>query len=655
VDDAPQNTDTGFKQVRMELAPAGKAVLPERDGPRDSTRVALYFPRTTKTLPSVILAMPGQGFFTVPVGIPFIPIEYAPGGRLIRIGDLHQAARSGDVVLLSDLGGPATTDVLSYVSMNCRPKDLTAARANELAPPAFSLLTADGKRQAPVVPAGPVADGDLVVFKNVQPTAPSATIEAAGPAWEPSSKSVAVIPNAVAVSLPVELIPAGILRLTLSTDAADWLQTIARRPCRDDGGPQSGVLLELFRAGSESVLRTATVSTADDRLFVFDQLPVGKYDVVINVVGYHAVFRKSVVLKTGEQTVFIEPDLYKVSGTVTRQNGAVRASLQFNELTVGTNPLGWYSAHFLSGTAFDRVTITECDTGAQFVVFPPSGAQLTGILDFELPDTHAVRVMDDDTSEPISNARVTVSVSSPSDPQLLLYGEGQRTDTGGNASLTTTPLGKFRVCAKAEGYSEICREAGHDKDTLLRLRREAVFTGTIVGAAPVRRAVALFTTREGLTTEAIPIRQDGTFSFARPHGQDESIIFVSADHPLFLLAVPATMPLVVTLPSVPVRTVEVTVAGDDEHEIGITIGRNVVPSAALSRHQAAHGAGTFTIARRLVLADIAETAPITVYKGFSAARPASVPPLIDVFARPELLATFSHRVVPANSNTVVLP
>jgi hypothetical protein len=655
VDDDPQNTDTGFKQVQIELAPAGKAVLPKRDGPRDSGRVALYFPRTTRTLPSVVPATPDQAFFTVPIGLPFIPIEYGPGGRLIRLGNLHQAVTPDDVIVLSELDGPVTTDILSYVFVNCRPKDLTGAKAHELPPPTFSLLTADGKRQAPVVPVGPIAEDDLIIFKNVQPAAASATIEATGPAWEPTSKSVTVIPNAVAVSLPVELAPAGMLRLTLSPNAADWLQTITAKPCHEAGSRPSEVLLQLFRSGSESALRTAAVRSADDRLFVFDQLPPGKYDISINVIGYRNVFRKSVVLKTGEQTVAIEPDLYKVSGTVTRQGSPVQASLQFNDLTVGTNPLGWYSAYLPSGAAFDRVTITECEGGAHFVVFPPSDAHFTNVLDFDLPVAHAVRVMDDDTSKPIGNARVTVSVSAPGDPHMLLYNEGQRTDDGGNAALTATPIGKFRVCAKAEGYAEICKAAEHKGDTELRLHREAVFVGTIVGAAPVGRAAVLFTTSEGLTTEAVPVRQDGTFSFNRAHGPNEFVVFVSADHPLYLLPVPATTPLVVTLPPAPIRTIDIMAAGDDEHEIGIAIGGNVVPSAALSRHQAAHGAGTFTVAGRLTIAEIAETAPITAYKGFPAARPVTVPPSIDAFARPELLATFSHRRVPANSNTVVLP
>ncbi|MBV9494535.1 MAG: hypothetical protein JOZ54_09830 [Acidobacteria bacterium] len=652
VRDDPRNTDTGFKQVQMDLAPAGKATLSSSARRlKGDDRIALYFPRSAKTVPFVIPNIPDEGYFTVPIGLPFLPIEYELGGRPVRVGNLHAGIAANDSVVLDDFDAAPGTDVLSAVSVSCRPKELTAANASELPPPAFALRTSDGKQSISIVPTGRLAAGDLVVFKNA-PATTDATIIATGSTWEPSTKTVALAPNTLTVVPSLELIPAGALRVQLSATAEDWVRTVAEKPCGDRDARKRDVVLRLSSTGGAS-LRTLPLGERD---LVFDQLRADTYALSIESVGFRSVYDKRIVVKTGEQTVEIAPDLTSLSGTVMRHGRPVHASLQLNELTATTNSLGWYAAYRPSDVAWDRALIWDCETGAQFVVFPSREALLSNNLDVELPDAHSVRVLDDDTSKPIGEALITISVPSPEDPRELLYNRGQRADGSGFALLATTPLGNFRLCASAEGYEEDCRLVNGERETSLRLRRKDTLVGKIVGAGSVTRAMLLFVSPEGAIRETAAVRADGTFRHERPHGAGELAIFVSVDHPLFVLPVPPAMPLTIELPSVPIRSFDVMTDGKDDYEIGIAIGDVIVPSAALSRHQAARGAGAFTVAGRLTIADIAATAPITVYKGFSrSTRPPTVASSVDIFARPELVATFARRIVPANASTVVLP
>lgn len=655
VRDDPRNADTGFKQVQIDLAPAGKAILSERARRwKAGDRIALYFPRSAKTVPFVIPNVPEEGYFTIPVGLPFLPIEYESGGTPVRVGNLHAGIAANGAVVLDDFDATPSTDLLSVVSMSCRPKELIGANAGDLPPPVLAARASDGRQSAPIVPTGRLAAGDLIVFKNVPATGPDVRLVATGSTWEPSTKIIALAPKTLTVDPSFELVPAGVLRVRFSASAEDWLQTAAEKPCRDHDTRKRDVALRL--SGTEGApLRTASLGSSDREL-VFEQLRAGAYALTIESVGFRSIYDERIVVKTGEQALEIAPELSRLSGTVTRRGRPVHASLQLNELTVATNALGWYAAYLPSSLAWDRALITDCETGAQFVVFLSREALLANSFDVELPEAHSVRVLDEDTSKPIGDASITISVPSPEDPRELIYNRGERTDGSGVASLATTPLGNFRLCAAAEGYEEDCRLVNGERETSLRLHRKDPFVGRVVGAGRVTRAMLLFVSPAGTVLETTVVREDGTFRHQRPHGPGEFVIFLSADRPLFALPAPPSTPLTIELPTVPIRSIDIVTDGQDDYEIGIAIGDVVVPSAALSRHQAARGAGTFTVAGRLAIADIAATAPITVYKGFSrSTRPPIVAPSVDPFARPELLATFVRRVVPGNANTVVLP
>ncbi|MDQ3283928.1 MAG: hypothetical protein M3Q69_21195 [Acidobacteriota bacterium] len=580
----PNNTDSGFKSIQLDLTPAVSIALPS------APRVVLYFPGTASRMSFSLPLQPGESRATVPQGADFIALAMSER-RIVRVARGIWTNDGTANVAWSTGARPAVIGAIRFPRL---PSDVT----REFPQPEITLKTEEG-RIASVLRHGRVRDANLFLFDNV-PQTRDAAIEVSGPTYEPAQIGVDLSTKGsdVVIAPPVQVTPAAELTVSLSADAADFLRGLTDRCESADitAAPQWQLVLDGCSGapGCRRIERRDLTLTAGPQELKLPSIPLGDYELRIEMSCKRVVWRSPWTAPAGAVSLTVLPALSRIVGTVRRAGIPVRARIAIGNGAAMSTADGMWSVVSAADRTRGRIDVTTCDHDADTYTFFP-GTPLTHMatIEIDLPSPVDLTVVEANSRTPIADAKISITVADPDSRAVLLNAPGPRTDIDGHARLRNPPAGRpYVICAKADAHDEACGTPENGSLTLA-LPKIVDERGTIEGVAGVERGMLFFVNASGDTLEAVTVARDGTFRFRQPHAGQHAI-FISASHPLALIAVPMVDPATLRLPAGRIRSVTIRSAPAEDVEIGLALGDVIVPSAALSRHQAFRGLSTVT-------------------------------------------------------------
>lgn len=341
---------------------------------------------------------------------------------------------------------------------------------------------------------------------------------------------------------------------------------------------------------------TQDVSAANSATTTLEGVPAGSY--VLRLQDSRGdLFAQPAIATAGEYTeVHATFNAFLLYGTVRRAGKPVQARLLF---ATGEAPSDAFTGAFTAALRRDplanAVLVQPCDGGSPYRHIVDVAPTAGSTMDIEIPDRQLVVSVRSTTGERVAGA--TVEYTPMKNERTDYYtAPAQRSDATGAVVFSQVPGRRLRICATHDDYEGQCAEvdARRDRETItLTMRRQAAFRGRIL--APGATGFLTWVASTGIATEEVAVT-DGEFLYRQPHSANEYVIFTSPNYPLHVLrGVPPNddgSPWEITLPTLPIRSVTVTLAADCSQEagiIGLWIGGRYIPLNTLVNHQQFHG------------------------------------------------------------------
>ena len=628
--DGPAAPEAGYHELQLPLVASATV---DFSGLKELG--AIYVPATASALPVPLDARR----VTIPAGVDVIPLLIRDG-RPVAIGDTIDA-HAGETYL-PRFRPPAsgTFDLIGWLDVDRSLADVLRTRKM---PPALLEIT-DG-RGAKVHPIGePVPHHGLIIARDLAGNA--AEVNVIGDYWSGTKVTIARNAPLVVHEAPVHIVPASVIDVDWSVDAASIRPS--RTSCGDPApegtanrlppvevrlldcpGVQGGIEARLIDTGTcREVRKERTADFRPAGKTTFTKVPAGAW--VVEVVAGQQ--RNKVVAPVGPfeigtrvaATVSIAPAA--VFGRVSRNGAPVAAVVAFSTGRAATDPAtGEYRAS-VTAAPNELVRVRPCDGSPEYVHVFDAPPQLNSAVDIAIPDDEVrVTVADAASKAPIRDASVFVKRldAAGKDVGVLFVVPSDTSETGEVAVRQVQVGRRVKICATRTSYAVACSEplvASETPSVRLELQPMAARVGKIV-PAPNGPAAIGFVSADGRLIENLAVGPDGTFAYSHDLTPGEYAVVTGEHLPLFVSPIgpPLMDGLNITIPPVGARSIEVSIAPDAAQSnglIAVAVGGLRVPPDLFSIHQTLHGQQPAILGRGpLVIADIMETGPIVVTLG----------------------------------------
>lgn len=589
----------------------------------DDERIFVYVPRTGS-------AMPLQAAVPAGVVVPLVVRE----GRIVRIGAPVELAE-GET---RDADPPATStraDVIVPIAFKALPEGSRGA-------PEIALVDSAGQPHrniAPMTRLEPGAAG-LAIFRGVTPGA--ATVTLSGSRWATVEAKVDATPQVTASNEILIARPAS--RLIVHWWSPVDLATL--RPSVSECKAEADVLGRVATSDSQTFTARlfvcpdepnpiparckrgdpVEIATGDLRGQVeFSDVPVGTHFVMLAYPSLPTIVKRVEVVNAAEATADIELRYFSFFGKVTRGEEPVHARV-FGAVTDPAT--GSYVAVMSQRPARPvPYSVTFCDGSGRYRFVPDEPPVENAEFNIEVPENRiVVEVADKTTGLPIEDALVHLAAIMPDGPPGAAHYAGPAGKTGNDGRLVIEPVLRNRelhICASHADYNRSCADdfVMKDREKSIRLALEKALKrrGRITTGKPQNGQLIWFS-RDGKITEMIrEFTDSGEFTYRVPHAEGEIVVLLSADGPLFAFHHPRLLddqPLEITYPSVPRRSVTVTLSADSREEVAfvaLQIGDITVPIDGVGWHlMARRTQSSLRPSWTVTIPDVLETGPISV-------------------------------------------
>jgi hypothetical protein len=229
------------------------------------------------------------------------------------------------------------------------------------------------------------------------------------------------------------------------------------------------------------------------------------------------------------------------------------------------------------------------------------------------------------------------------------------------ARMQSVPQREMRIQVSAPGYQKkdverFTMDKRERKTINVQLMPLEGSAGTVVSPASFDSATIYWFTANGEETEHADVASDGTFVFARKHDSSETMVIVSASHPLWAVKSPVMrLGDTIKLPFPPSsRSFEVITKGPSAF-LTVAMGGVRVPLAAFREHQQLRrNPSTTQPGRVLPVNDIAAVGTIDVLLGPAVEMVAPRAAAVDVFTLPQFKIV-TRRLEPDQTTVSFVP
>jgi hypothetical protein len=652
-----------YKGIQVDLVPAAKLnVSAIKRILQPKQHAVIYFPGTDADhLPFLFPVRGDEDTLLVPAGRKCVPM-IAEQSRPVWIGAPLQLA-PGEMIE-ADIAPLAPLTLVAWVQFDRKALRRWGGPLDVPPPPAIDLMTPYGKRFAPIVPVHHFGEPDLVLIPVPRDAHGPAELVVAGDHWSTYQRSLS-LPNSAGVVTLDAPIPMTLLgAVSISWDLNG--QAFAASSCApaESSHPRLELLICSVNPSTSSsdglpqYCRVVREVDASDRSVIelWDIEP-GDYWVRFTPAGGVTPWYEQIVVESGAKVARrLVPHYNTITGRVTRANRAVSSVVTFvGGFGVSDATTGFYRAYLRRDPRTNSVSVRPCDGTSSFFDKPDHSLQAGDVYDIELPaNAVQIRAIDSTTENPVVSADCQVRAEFTRDSVSRFA--AKKTDDAGRTDLALSgrvleraKKTKPALCCEHPEFATTCMDLPEDLETptTVRMERKNARHGKL-SVSPVDGGRLYWIADGRGVTEQVDVNRDGTFVFSRNHGEDEYLVFVSRNLPLYAIPAPHASDdgLEVALPSASTRNVRVH-AAPGSHErlpIAVAIGNRVVPQEAFSFHQAMRGHQTdLQPGEALQLTDLCATEPIRVIAGYTESQqPASYPPGTDFFLLPQHRITFRY-------------
>jgi hypothetical protein len=586
----------------------------------DGDALFAYVPETAVAIPLAV----SDGVALVPAEMTFILIAASPKG------------------IITGVSAPARSDTPDItLTKRAIVGWLQAKLPTSGAPKSSPIVMLDGKHKpdgALKLDASP-----LIVFRNANDGKHELTLR--GDSWKTQTVAVEA-KDITVVKAPIVATPSRNLtvRWTLLNDPA----TLAPKeeacdvPAAKVSGPMTMTLLDcpgmLPNAWYMSVDRrkcrdAATVRLPEDQRHgraELHDLASGPYLLRFSREKLPDLWQSIIVPDDRDGDVAANVEYFRLFGTITRGGKPVRSSVAVGEGVTLSEPDGKYELTVSESRIFNRLKLVPCDTGEEYQHIVDERPVANSRLDIDIPmNVLKVDVVDDTDGTPIPNAHIQYSVvrngKEGDDGEAWYGGDIGTTDEHGRYLLKQNDKNhRIHICARREDYENKCGddfrfEEQAEVGVHLALKKLVLHQGRVHVAGPIDTGMIFWDTRDGVRIEQSRTKEDGSFTYTKPHPPGTIVSFISSSHPLYVFLQPPindAQPFDFALPSAPIRSFELVLGEASTAPIvffTLALGDLTMPMNTLSAYAPRHGTrNAIQKGGTAVVRDILETAPISI-------------------------------------------
>jgi hypothetical protein len=652
------------KESVVELVEGGTVRL---DGPGlgDAQQLVLYFP-PLGTFSELTVPVPiGQSTVTVPRNRAFLPI-LMQGSTVVAVGKAQEIGESGLVSIPKARDGSFNLIIVPLISRMTVDEVQSAGLSTR---PVIRILQ-DGVEidRHEITSLNPP---DLAIFRDL-PFAPTSVfeVEIGGDQWLRVNDTVDQFDGATLVLDGTrETFPVSGLEIRVPSS-----EQHIRASCATEEPSESRVVLlnctSILQPGQrvEEVnkdrcsLASEDVVAADDPVTRVGDLRAGSYVVELRS-GGQLLGQQLVHLPAGEskEVDFLARSGTLVTGRVSYEDGSsANADIRINQRRAGTDPRsGQYSITISDAVAarVPFVIVRECQSGHETIVLLANALETDSRLDVTLSlERQRLVVRDAVSGKPVENALASIAVAhrfrDPARPRAAGAVAAGRFSSGtsdarGELSVSEVqPPRATELCVEHVDYDRRCLAwtgvVGPALTVALQPRVSQTGRIRVNGAIALGRVAWV---RDGIATEMALVNATGEFRYDRKHAADETLVFVSRSHPLFVVPWREDGEISLALP----RTMTFSVRTADRRDamLALEIAGTLIPHDLFTFHQSIRGDLPFVIGGGpLRVADLAVAGAIVVIKGPASDSPElSAFPDADIFTLPQYRRSLPRMVV----------
>ncbi|MEA2571730.1 MAG: hypothetical protein QOI24_3731 [Acidobacteriota bacterium] len=599
---------------------ARQAAREKVNGLADGDALYAYVPETAVAIPLVV----SDGAAFVPVETTFILIAASPKGIITGVS-APSRSDTPDITLtkrafigwlqtkLPKTGAPKSPPI---VMLDGKHKP-DAALKLEASPLIIFRDASDGKHELTLrgdswkTQTIALESKEITVMKEPIVATPSRNLTIR---WTLLNDPATLAPKEEACDVPAAKITGPMTMTLLDCPGMlpnAWYMSVDRRKCRD----------------------AATVTLPDDQRHgrtELHDLASGPYLLRFSHEKLPDLWQSIIVPDDRDGDIAANVEYFRLFGTITRGGKAVRANLAVSGGETVSDADGKYEVTITDSRIGNMVTVIPCDTEQEYRHINDERPPANSRFDIDIPqNVLTIDVVDDADGKPIPKAHVSFGLvmngKEGEDGGAWYAASADSTDDNGRTIVKQTDKDhKVLVCANRDDYERKCADPFRFEEQAevgirLALKKLVLHQGSVHVAGPIDTGMILWHTRDGVQIEQSRTKEDGTFTYSKPHPPGTIVSFISSSHPLYVFLQPLVndaQPFEFALPSAPVRSFEVVLdeaATAPNVFFTLALGDLTIPMLTLSSYGPRHGTrNSIRKGGTAVVRDILETAPISV-------------------------------------------
>ncbi|HET7712807.1 MAG TPA: hypothetical protein VFL80_12815 [Thermoanaerobaculia bacterium] len=675
---APPTSPDGYRRVVDEVYPATTVDITELRKSLGSGEWLAFVTEDSEQNVGMVYPVPtGATSVLLPLNWPLLPLvirDQMP----VRAGTRTILTAEKPPDIRFDPPAVGTGDVLTWIDVDSQ-QFPAHIRSDKIGRFAISLRHGNTEHPPVLRTLHPrMAYTVLQVFKGI-PAGP-AIIRLSGRLWQTYDLPVIVKPGSLQVTeQPLRASLGSALRITYAIPASAVPVSAAGSTTCEAGAADYSASVTLHRCTNvtdavANELRDCTLvrksDISQDEAADMPGLTPGGY-VVETRDSALGITRRAVTLQPLEDVaVQIEPYAFPLFGTVTHRGKPVRALLTFAagsrfERTTVTDAAGRYRTILGGDPRNAGIDVAMCDGSFTVIVNPEAPLTPNQTYDIVLPGAAVTVTVHDDAGRPIPDARTRILNHRTDGSGIQSISQARSNETGIAHYASVLHKSPIQVCAAKVGFRSTCLEKtelqeNEHRRVRITLTSGGLTRGRLAPANAFTHARMFWVDPAGHETEAVRVEPDGSFQLARSHSENEYVVLVSPNQPLFVIErwrrTPEGEVLIEVPLGAPSRSFQVGMAPSapaGSRYCTIAVGNRFVPTDVFGFHEMIRGVDPIvTPAMPLQVRDIAATGQITVILGPSREE---VPPGLDpknFYAQPQFIPIVRKLPVPDTADSV---
>lgn len=590
---------SGYQELGVNLVPSCTVRETDTEVLEGDAYLALWFSDTPDSLSSIRPISPVSGQTPVPASTPFLPIV-VQGGLPVAVGAPRQCS-AGEMYELSarTVRDESTRTLVAWVRTARR--EILALDTIPL-PPEIVLVDHEGREIATEFPLGAAASAGLTlqIFRNVP--AGIVSVRTSGMLWAKHEIQVdmSAADGTVLMDEPLTLVPAGSIRLS-------WAVPASPAPCSDAEAaiePEADLAIAVARCDQSGCIELDGARvTGESGEIAFGSLPEGTLLVGLEGRGFRLT--RQFESRPGVVTsVSLEPDTFRISGSVTKAGSPVEAVVRFETGVAHSDAFtGAYDVSLPADPKRNLIFVEPCGTGKRYAHILDRDPVPNDVIDIELPGRALHVLVTDPDGTALEGASAMFWVTKGPNRKGNYYAsEPVTTGHDGVAVLENVPGNRhIKACAGAKGFRDGCSEVfltaerSERLDETIELEHQDESYGRVLFHETGGGGELWFVNADG-TTEFVEVSADGSFVVGTDLANgSRGVVFLGAGRAMFagrlrtaedgslLVEEPSSDPAIVR--------VEVGASFNGDYLAGLVLDGVLIPASALAAHQSLHGVG----------------------------------------------------------------